>query len=197
MTYFHRLVLSALLVLMVWAPPAKSGCIQASDCFCLLSPSSCQVLVSAEVLAVGEQTIGLRILADPYYDPDNIIQDGDVLSDLKYLGSDLVAGDTGLFRVHPEGACLEGGFPDEPRIISFVIETEGKYLCSGFPDFDGASQVEVISAVLSDDCDAVVREMGIFFDCLSESGCCSNTMASLGNSFFLILLGLVLIPGRR
>ncbi len=178
---------------------AAASCRDPTECYCKLAPNRCEVLASAEVAASGNGQVTLRVLENPFYDPDSLISTGMELTfdDEFSVAAELEEGQRGLFRFHPPGACVLVE-PDKPYLAAALTESSGTYPCDSYPSYPGTDRAALLSVVLGADChNAAWQMIGIEHYCEGTSGCCYSIQASLGNALPVLLLGIFIVPGKR
>ena len=173
-TQIYRLMLTFLVALTLPMITEADNCIEATDCFCNLVPNTCEVLIIAEVVKVEEISLSeryasIRVIGTPYYDPQGLLHDGQLLEDLGLSPRHLKWGDVGLFLVYPPGSCD----PNKHFIAHFALQSEGKLLCYLDYRFPGAAVDDVVSAVFSDDCRSAVFELGVENHCGPSGAACA------------------------
>jgi len=156
------------------------------------------VLVYAETSRVDNGHISLTVIGEPAHDPDNHFEAGQIIEnvDLGYTSHDnLSGGSLGLFNFFPEGECGH----DQATMLYFVVEeVDGIYLCKTASYFPGVTKTELVPAVLDYYCHDIVSDWGINTECPSYSSCCGGGTAMTAESAgYLVLAGIILVPGRR
>ena len=158
-------------------------------CYCGLTPTyDGEVLVRAEVLQLESTGASLRVVGIPFHDPEDLITSGQILEGLEFYGH-YSAGDFGIFLVN---------LPDK-RIMFAKIEYGGRYFCQYDPDYPGLGMEELIEAVLSDDCQLAILNLGVDSKCndVISSGCCGTQEIRFYDSAPLMLLLGLLFPRKR
>ena len=140
---------------------SSSDCQGEEWCYCKLTPDSCTILVSAEIKDFTDQKATIEILGQPHHDPRGVVNEGQMLDELRYSLSDLVVGDVGLLLIVLPEPCYGN---DAKGIVYALTESKGKYPCEYDPEFPGAELVDVVKAVLSPDCAAAVEDLGVRLD---------------------------------
>jgi hypothetical protein len=203
MTSKCKILIIIIITLFFIAPKPKAICTDPTDCYCFLLPQECSVLVYAEVTESSTDHVSLRILEEPYVDPDNLFDSGQIIENLEFEPfdqSDLVFGVFGLFRIKPEGLCVEDGFDSEASIFFFVQDINGIYPCIYVPGFPGVTKADLLSAVLDDNCRTIVREWGVETKCgTSSGGCfsCNDQAMTAGHGLYFVFAGILLLPSRQ
>jgi hypothetical protein len=150
--------------------PAQASCVNAPDCYCVLRPwTENSLLVEAKVVSLGP-LVTLRVLGEPYHDPTGTLHDGWEIPGLSpadpFYGPELSIGSKGLFSVDIS----------QMKISVYLLEEGGLLPCMYDADFPGATADQVAAAVLSEDCDSAVFQLGV------QQGECHDTDVSCGCS---------------